>query len=368
MPWARKHLARFRRAWNCVLALAAVELVELDEPRIHLLRAGRRHGGEARSGASPTNVPSAHRGVNRGPRDSADVTTTRPSRTVRSDRSTRRRCRATPACSTFARLPRREDVGRADVAVVGVPFDRGVRYRPGARFGPAHIRQSSRLLRPYNPALNVMPFEAQQVVDAGDIAVEPVRHPRGDRRDRGGAAELSRTAPSCSPSAATTRSPCRCCARCTPLHGPSPCCTSTRTSTRGTPTSASRTRTARRSGARPRRVCSTASTACTSASADRCTRDATCPSRPTSASHDPARVRARDPRRRRRDRADAGPPRRPAGLRLGRHRRARPGPRAGHRHAGGRRHDLARAARDPARPGRRALVGLGRRRRGRAGV
>ncbi|GAF46089.1 MULTISPECIES: agmatinase [Rhodococcus] len=75
--------------------------------------------------------------------------------------------------STFARLPRIEDVPRYDVAVVGIPFDTGVTYRPGARFGPAHIRQSSRLLRPYNPALDVEPFARQQVVDAGDIAFNP---------------------------------------------------------------------------------------------------------------------------------------------------------------------------------------------------
>ena len=75
--------------------------------------------------------------------------------------------------STFARLPRLEDVGSADIAVVGVPFDSGVSYRPGARFGPSHIRQSSRLLRPYNPQLQVSPFSAQQVADAGDIAVNP---------------------------------------------------------------------------------------------------------------------------------------------------------------------------------------------------
>ena len=60
-----------------------------------------------------------------------------------------------------------------DVAVVGIPFDSGVSYRPGARFGPAHIRQSSRLLRPYNPELDVLPFAAMQVVDAGDVAVNP---------------------------------------------------------------------------------------------------------------------------------------------------------------------------------------------------
>ncbi|WP_230208986.1 agmatinase [Nostocoides sp. HKS02] len=75
--------------------------------------------------------------------------------------------------ATFARLPRIDEVERADVAVVGVPFDSGVSYRPGARFGPAHIRQASRLLRPYNPALDVEPFSAQQVVDAGDIACNP---------------------------------------------------------------------------------------------------------------------------------------------------------------------------------------------------
>ena len=75
--------------------------------------------------------------------------------------------------TTFARLPRLEDVGRADIAVVGVPFDSGVTYRPGARFGPSHIRQSSRLLRPYHPGLQVSPFKRRQVVDAGDVTANP---------------------------------------------------------------------------------------------------------------------------------------------------------------------------------------------------
>jgi agmatinase len=75
--------------------------------------------------------------------------------------------------ATFARLPRRDEVERFDVAVVGVPFDSGVTYRPGARFGPAAVRQGSRLLKPYNPAQDVMPFAAQQVVDAGDLACNP---------------------------------------------------------------------------------------------------------------------------------------------------------------------------------------------------
>jgi agmatinase len=75
--------------------------------------------------------------------------------------------------ATFARLPRLDEVGQADAAVLGVPFDGGVSYRPGARFGPAHIRESSRLLRPYNPAVRASPFAAQQVADAGDLAVNP---------------------------------------------------------------------------------------------------------------------------------------------------------------------------------------------------
>lgn len=75
--------------------------------------------------------------------------------------------------ATFARLPRIEDVPRADIAVVGIPFDSGVSYRPGTRFGPSHVRESSRLLRPYNPAQDVSPFAIAQVVDAGDIPVNP---------------------------------------------------------------------------------------------------------------------------------------------------------------------------------------------------
>jgi guanidinobutyrase / D-arginase len=74
---------------------------------------------------------------------------------------------------TFALLPRRDEVSRCDVAVVGVPFDSGTSYRPGARFGPAAVRQGSRLLRPWHPGLEVAPFGAQQVADAGDIACNP---------------------------------------------------------------------------------------------------------------------------------------------------------------------------------------------------
>jgi agmatinase len=72
--------------------------------------------------------------------------------------------------STFARLPRVDQVDGWEVAVVGVPFDIGTSYRPGARFGPLGIRLGSRTLRNWHPDLEVAPFASQQVVDAGDIA------------------------------------------------------------------------------------------------------------------------------------------------------------------------------------------------------
>jgi agmatinase len=93
--------------------------------------------------------------------------------------------------TTFARLPRLEDVADHDVAVVGVPFDSGVTYRPGARFGPSHIRQGSRLLRPHNPALEVSPFAGLQVVDAGDIAANPFSIEEAMGQIESGVRELS---------------------------------------------------------------------------------------------------------------------------------------------------------------------------------
>ena len=75
--------------------------------------------------------------------------------------------------STFARLPTIEQVPDWDIALVGIPFDGGTSYRPGARFGPSAVRQGSRLLRPYHPELDTLPFERGQVVDAGDLSCSP---------------------------------------------------------------------------------------------------------------------------------------------------------------------------------------------------
>jgi agmatinase len=75
--------------------------------------------------------------------------------------------------ATFARLPRRDQVDRVDIGVLGLPFDAGTTFRPGARFGPNAIREASRLLRPYHVALDVEPFAVAQVADCGDVTANP---------------------------------------------------------------------------------------------------------------------------------------------------------------------------------------------------
>ena len=59
------------------------------------------------------------------------------------------------------------------MAIVGVPFDTGVTYRVGGRFGPNAVRAASVMLRPYNSNLDVKPFEILSCVDYGDIAIIP---------------------------------------------------------------------------------------------------------------------------------------------------------------------------------------------------
>ena len=92
--------------------------------------------------------------------------------------------------STFARLPQINQVESFQLAVVGVPFDAGTTFRPGARFGPEAIRKASRLIRPYNIAQSTYPFNSQQCVDAGDITCNPFRIDLAVREIYQGASDL----------------------------------------------------------------------------------------------------------------------------------------------------------------------------------
>lgn len=80
---------------------------------------------------------------------------------------------------TFMRLPLVTDPlelrsRRADVAVVGAPFDDAVSHRPGARFGPRAIREAQYTSGSiHSLQLGVEPFEVLTVVDAGDANIVP---------------------------------------------------------------------------------------------------------------------------------------------------------------------------------------------------
>lgn len=67
-------------------------------------------------------------------------------------------------------------LGRADVVVVGAPFDGGTSHRPGTRFGPQAIRGTDYLghdgSRPHL-ALRVDALQDLVVLDAGDVEMPP---------------------------------------------------------------------------------------------------------------------------------------------------------------------------------------------------
>src|ERR1700736_3701596 len=69
--------------------------------------------------------------------------------------------------------PQVSERGGVDAAIVGIPFDTAVSYRIGGRFGPAAIREASRLLRPYHVEQEIEIFDYLSVVDAGDLPVIP---------------------------------------------------------------------------------------------------------------------------------------------------------------------------------------------------
>jgi len=60
-----------------------------------------------------------------------------------------------------------------DWAIYGVPFDGGVTYRPGARFGPRAIREESQYVKRYSIEHGLDVTERLSLADAGDAPVQP---------------------------------------------------------------------------------------------------------------------------------------------------------------------------------------------------
>lgn len=75
---------------------------------------------------------------------------------------------------TFMRLPHIPRAEELDIAILGIPFDGGTTYRPGTRFGPRNIRVQSAMIRPWNPVLEVNPFQKWRIADFGDLSVNPL--------------------------------------------------------------------------------------------------------------------------------------------------------------------------------------------------
>jgi len=76
--------------------------------------------------------------------------------------------------ATFMRLPHVPRADELDIALIGIPYDGGTTYRPGPRFGPRHVREQSAIIRPWNPVLNLNPFEAKRIADFGDLSINPL--------------------------------------------------------------------------------------------------------------------------------------------------------------------------------------------------
>lgn len=79
--------------------------------------------------------------------------------------------------ATFCRYPLLDAVPAAsrpvDWALYGVPFDSGVTYRPGARFGPRAIREASQYVKRFHMEFGVDVCEVFSLADAGDAPVKP---------------------------------------------------------------------------------------------------------------------------------------------------------------------------------------------------
>ncbi|MES0861011.1 agmatinase [Ruegeria sp. SCPT10] len=73
--------------------------------------------------------------------------------------------------NTFMRLPQATSLAGLGVALLGIPMDIGTSWRSGTRFGPKQIRSESAMIRPYNMATSAAPFDALQIADIGDLAI-----------------------------------------------------------------------------------------------------------------------------------------------------------------------------------------------------
>jgi agmatinase len=75
----------------------------------------------------------------------------------------------------FFRLPFADAhaLREVDAALIGVTFDTGTTYQPGARLAPYHLRRVSALVQSVHPVHGVDVFAQVRAVDAGNVAFPP---------------------------------------------------------------------------------------------------------------------------------------------------------------------------------------------------
>ncbi|MCD8218167.1 MAG: agmatinase [Clostridiales bacterium] len=70
---------------------------------------------------------------------------------------------------TWNHCPVTQEVEGADIVVMGIPFDSGVTFRPGARFAPRAIREQSLIACCFKYPWEYRLDEAAKIVDYGDV-------------------------------------------------------------------------------------------------------------------------------------------------------------------------------------------------------
>lgn len=75
---------------------------------------------------------------------------------------------------TFLRLPHVPIDADYDLGIVGLPFDGGVSYRPGARFAPSRVREVSSLGRVFHMGRMQNFTQKIKVADIGDCPTVPI--------------------------------------------------------------------------------------------------------------------------------------------------------------------------------------------------
>jgi len=81
----------------------------------------------------------------------------------------------------FFRLPQvdptRGEAAGHDAVFLGVTFDAGTTYQPGARFAPYHLRRLSALVQSWHPVHGIDVFDRVKAADGGNVAFPPFDPP-----------------------------------------------------------------------------------------------------------------------------------------------------------------------------------------------